>query len=504
MIPSASSPVIGSMNPYLNHNVYHESNTPIHKLNTDVLLDVFTSCRDIEAVSIWAISRTCSQWRTLALEHSSLYLDKLMCRLGRAWLTFCHRWTHIVVNHASVRCLDSRRMAGWIRTWIERSGTEKALDVVIDLQHQYRFDSRFSLDWRKFEDLFLVISHQASRWHSFSYTLGHGVVANWPEVESPLCADIKAHLCYTPILRLISLKQTDDGLDILSPQYVYLLLSAETAPQLRSVSLSNIVFEGCESGWEVDHVSCEIVGPAESWNRLVNTQSTLQTYSSFKSLRLWGWASVGPAAHRLPFVLGRLEELTTVPDPFFAQVLSTVDMPCLADLTLDGRNVEQSACYKYVDNEYSPKLLDDLATRPSASILTTLTLYLPFQRMPWESIVHFAKLQKLHILMPDTDSFWSMCPSNMGALYTDRMKLGWHLPQLRTLVLESTEPYGSTGGELTGEWWELELGLKQLLADRWEAARGKRANIARLDVDIICSNWKILIRDSKDCTDGST
>ncbi|KZO90456.1 hypothetical protein CALVIDRAFT_542644 [Calocera viscosa TUFC12733] len=474
----------------LNDHVVQQRRTSIHRLNADILLHVFKICRDVEPVDIWNVSRVCSRWRSLSLEHSFL-------------------WARVTVNRRSIDLLGYYGFGNWLDEWILRTGTTRALDIVIDTEH---IDKYNWWDWPSDDDLgdmVLAFARQAHRWRSFSYTLD----LPWDTDFGPAR---RSENHYTrqkfvesvrslPLLRSMRLMQTGAGPSCAySPQTVYSLLHHATDLHLSSLSLINIfVNEDIPSG-KVDRFSYHVT---PDWSFARDTLlSALQAYSSMRCLHLSGsfyhdedYDDDDDESSAI--VLGSLEELHVEPSKETADALSSVDMPCLAKLTVAGRG------HTMIHDSDAIQFLRDFSFHPHSPLLMTLVLHLSALRVPWSDIACFSALKTLRIAVPILHFSWLTIPETLSTLWTkkrrDDGKLTWCLPQLQALILDVNVDGGFNHAIMT-QWTQLDTELKRHFQDRWAAAHREDENIAVLGIDIISSNRKIEVRETGHRNDHTT
>ncbi|KZO94624.1 hypothetical protein CALVIDRAFT_195473 [Calocera viscosa TUFC12733] len=480
----------------LTDNVVQQRRTPIHRLNADILLHVFTICRDDEPVDIWTLSRVCSRWRSLALEHSFL-------------------WTRITVNQPSIDLLGYYGLRNWLDEWILRTGTTGALDVVIDTKNTGTYSSWYWSSIDDFRDMLLAVAREAHRWRSFSYTLdlpwetGFGSTYPW-ETQSAKQKFLE-RVRSVPLLRSMCLMQRGAGeFCAYSPQTVYSLLHHDTDLHLSSLSLLNVkVTEDIPRG-KLDRFSYQVT-PDCSFGREA-VLSALKTYSSMRCLHLSGW--IDPEDDESSaIVLGGLEELHVEPDVETANILSSVDMPCLAKLTVGGRGrivrdrLTSLSSMTTRNNSDAIQFLRDFSFRPHSSLLTTLVLNLSAKDVPWSCIASFRSLETLRIAVSILHFSWLTTPRNLSDLWTkkrwDDGEPTWLLPRLQMLILEVDADRGFNHS-VRIKWTQLDAEWKRHSHDRWAAAHQTDENIAVLDIDIITSSRKMEVREVARSIDHAT
>ncbi|KZO94638.1 hypothetical protein CALVIDRAFT_195657 [Calocera viscosa TUFC12733] len=499
-----------SMNTSYSDPVFQRVHVPIHKLNADILLHVFGFCRDIQPVSVWSLSYTCGRWRRLVLEHPSLSVSHVkysILALCMHIADIAERWTRVAVDRSTLRRLGSLPPFDWLTTWLSRSGTDRPLDIIIDLhdvgQWYHTTPTRDDM-----YHILLVVCHHAHRWRSFSYLLGEAAIKTGGPFDTNAIDRLKESLTDMPRLQWICVAQErfqlDDGI---TPDHFLRLMQPKAALHLRRMPLANISDRALSTQWNVHHLSYRISIPCRSTAvEQVWVRSVLRMCSSVRTLRLTGWsdgADDPPGVRRA--VLRQLRHLEVAPNSSMMKVLSFVDMPCLTALTLKARLIPErdevmgeTAWDRQMQSAYSDTFLDRLLLRPDALPLSQLVLYLPFLSVPWHSIVHFKTLETISIVKPKQDSFWSICPSNLFALYErskqDDMDIGWCLPRLHNLTLRETGGNDSVNHAVAALFRRLEVEMKELFKARWEDAHGKDARIISLDFDIIMARSKIKIR----------
>ncbi|KZO94630.1 hypothetical protein CALVIDRAFT_599704 [Calocera viscosa TUFC12733] len=451
---------------------------PIHKLNGDVLLHLFMLLRDVEPLSIWAISRTCSRWRDLALQHSPL-------------------WSRIVIDTSVIRHLGSNYVSSWAELWIGRSGTQQGLDITIDLQDASLWQDD-NPTWADIEVVLLSICRQAHRWRSFAYSLDNHIVKKKQPIGRGILTSLLAFLHSMPLLRTVHLGQ---GLHCrirgLTPQYLHSFLSPEVAPQLHSLSLSNIIIDGTTSTSNVEQFCYEVRDERAEPARVL---SALRAHPLMRKLHLSGWsAGLHTQFEHGRIVLERLTELHIPPTTCMAAVLSSLHMPNLTDLTLDARHTrgddpveERRGRQK---SPYTSKFLHYLMFQPRTMSLITLTLHLPHHDVPWDSVLTFKSLEALRIVKPGNDRFWVTCLSDLWKLCKKSIQddgwLGWSLPHLHSLILEETADYEQ---ELREGWREVEIDITKAFKERLEAVDEDESQMVSLRIDIVGPNRKVEIR----------
>ncbi|KZO94631.1 hypothetical protein CALVIDRAFT_195646 [Calocera viscosa TUFC12733] len=478
---------------YRAHHAPQYVKTPIHRLNADVLLLVFSLCRDVEPISLWTISHTSRRWRTLTLEHSFL-------------------WTNITIDHSSIQRLGVRGLWQWIHLSLSRSGNQQALDITIDLHDLRSWDSAEKPDGLDLHVVLSAVCDQAHRWRSFTYLLGDEVIYNWPRECRASYEDFETIFSYMPFLQSITLGQGHSDTNYgITPQYIHTFFQrTNAAPYLRSISLYNIDSDTGRLDWN-GHFSHRTTNTPS--HGLSHVLSTLRNYPSMGSLQLSGWSAGTDNEHR-PVVLGQLQELTLTPNAFLSNVVALIEMPLLSELTLDSRDIpgdeviaKQSTWERQPNSHYSTTFLEALSGERH-SLLTNLVLYLPFRNVPWTSIISFSTLETIRIVKPIEDTFWLTCPSTLSALYKKNNlsgdKRGWCLPRLHTLTLEVTPPYGTTSHHAPTAVWRLCVAAtKHQFMDRWEASSHSDGVIVPLAIDLIGPNWKFEIRDMSQNSDAS-
>ncbi|KZO94625.1 hypothetical protein CALVIDRAFT_556155 [Calocera viscosa TUFC12733] len=423
---------------------------PIHGLNTDVLLYIFTICRDVEPVYIWNISRVCNRWRT---------------------------------------------------------GTTRALDVVIDMLN---LSGQKRPYYRDILDTLLALGRQAHRWRSFIYLLDRWALIGaymayrtWDELEK---SEFIANFRSMPVLRSIRLVQDDTPVDLhrlditatLSPQHIYSLIQHAAAPQLHSVSLCNIDASGQVPLHKVDRLSYGTT--VDLAGEISSVQSVLRTYPALRSLQLFGQSLVVDHDGS-PFVLEALEELHVEESNWTPHMLAAMDMPHLTKLTVGLRTLRHRECQYYAGTCCRTReFLDGFSIGPHASQLKVLSLSLGIQHVPWFVIVCFNSLETLRVTMPSESIFKLKNPKSLRAVSrkawwsSEDSELTWGFSQLRTLVLETIGPYGFDETESDTGMSQLGTAFRSQFQDRWAAAQGKEKIITLLDIDIICSDCKVEVR----------
>ncbi|KZT52016.1 hypothetical protein CALCODRAFT_104571 [Calocera cornea HHB12733] len=461
----------------INNILFLMPDTALPSLNDDILLEIFSYCRDVEPVTIWVVSHTCRQWRRVALEHSLL-------------------WTHIVVDRTTARYLGSTSALLWLDTWLQRAGPERDLDVVLNFTNISKSRVRKAKSLRV-GSILLLASHHAYRWRTLTYTLmgedgslrtaPQGVPAS--QNQNPMLNELRKTLANMPRLQSVCFSQNflSQGSPDITPQYVHSLLSPKAAPRLRRVALTNIVANNdAVSCWPMEELSYTFIGDSVL---VVDLAAPLLHKYAASRLRLSGSPGALPLSQTDVPTLERLEVLTADLDVYLAEMVRHAPMPYLSELILLASNPRDPLLIKQnmqAHDRYSLQLLDELSQRPSASILKKISLSLPFRDIPWSSIAQFDGLEVLRIVKPSTDIFWLQYPSPLSMLYNPSTKpLGWVLPQLRLLFLEETEPYTFTRFGLTGGADYLVSETKRLFQRRSDVAKGSAAMTASLSIHLV-------------------
>ncbi|KZT52026.1 hypothetical protein CALCODRAFT_104609 [Calocera cornea HHB12733] len=477
-LPSSSS--ILSTQLIASHPATYLPSAPIYKLNADVLLHIFSFCRDDDPLSVWAASQTCSEWRTLTLEHPIL-------------------WSHIVVDNSSTRLFGLSSLSQWLNVWLTRSGTNRELDIVLKLRIVNMAWSR-KPSREDVGNILRAVSTQAHRWRSFTYRLEASAIRP-PNTEGVLyyapIADISRRLGSLPLLQFIRLSQgcyhpTREGI---TPQCMYDLLSLQVAPRLQSVSLRGIYTNNSVPDWNVKHVSYRF------------STSTFLTFSAFPlitSLQLFSWTQNSrgwPNLGMQPVLLPCLTELRAEANVSVAASLELVDMPVLSKLTLDARETTTSS----IDGNgfYSTNLLRSLATRPRSAPLTSVVLYLSTHNIPWNELACFTSMESLRIIKRADDLFWSSLSRNISFLLrpiaSSNGRLSWHLPQLQILTLKSRR---GSARLLSNAWPHYEERMQCALQARWKAARHSK-QMATLSLYLVGPSRTMKICDDSTSDDTS-
>ncbi|KZT52018.1 hypothetical protein CALCODRAFT_104630 [Calocera cornea HHB12733] len=469
-------------------NVPQDKESPIKRLDADVLLHIFSLCRDIDPVSVWAISRTCSRWRQVSLEFASL-------------------WTHIVVDSSSIGLLGKSHCLHWLDLWIGRTGGRDIprVDVTLDLADAQRKHG-WAPTCTEVDDILLAAGSVAFRWRSFTYTLDRsfvraGPIHSWKSLVFGTCMARTAQLEKVRVAEHGKRAFRDS---YLLPQVFYLfLLCNQSSPRLRSVSLFNIALQ-VERTWtaEMDDVYCTISPDANIGPERVHL--VIAAYPLMRRLHLAG-SSLLPTIATPSITLGRLEALTIEPNTFLAQLLSSVDMPCLSRLTLDARNISKhdQTLSSWTTQQCLADILTELALRSSYWQLKLIVLKLTDDAVPWCYMESFSSLETLHISKSQyMDSLTD--PSHLSSLTQEVVRddalLTWRFPMLRMLILEGAG--GSSGissGKTNQRLIQLGSELKDVFGDRWDAARNG-GGIEVLAIDLIQSNVKVEVRYGKSCT----
>ncbi|KZT52030.1 hypothetical protein CALCODRAFT_558295 [Calocera cornea HHB12733] len=403
--------------------------------------------------------------------------------------------------------LDRFIMERWLDVWLRRTGSEHALDIMIDLHDMKDWPTVDVLSASDIEYILRAVCHVASRWRSFTYTLGDYAVPTWPVYKS-LRDAFGANFRSMPFLHSIHLEQGTNVSSVgLTPKYIYSLFKCtKEAPLLRSIVLCNASSYVALADFHITHLAYTM-----SRKRLPEPRHLLWLLWSCPSLTsLWlsGWASSSNQVSR-PVMLPHLKTLTVVPNRYMAPVLRYFPIPLLEELIVDAKDIpgdEQigkqlgppTPVMSQLDH-YNPTFLDDIASN-QFSVPRNLALHLPFREIPWEAIVRIPTLQRLRIVKPAKDDFWLLCPSNLSALHKKTKlgdgPLGWALPYLHTLILEVTTPYDTAGFGLTAGWRHRVAATKEQFTDRWEAARGSQPTISALVIQLVGPSWSAEIRDT--------
>ncbi|KZT52021.1 hypothetical protein CALCODRAFT_104628 [Calocera cornea HHB12733] len=307
----------------LTDHTSQDRSSGIRKLDADVLLHIFGFCRDIDPVSVWAISRTSRQWRQLALQHSTL-------------------WTHIVIDRSSVRLLGGFHLLRWLQEWILRSGMVHVLDFKLDFMDAVRSKRGWAPTWTEIEDILCTTGTRAHRWRSFTYTLDAAKIRPGP-------SDYWKWSLLSSFIRAVSRLQTlhlSSGCKVpaerrLTPQVFYGMLNSISPSSTGwSASLFNISLEP-EQTWRgrVEQL-CYNVAPMSSFGPH-HLCAALASYPHTRTMQLRGW-SVARNAWTSWAVLYELEELTIEPNWFMTDVVSSVHILSTCHTSLDSYSMQDT------------------------------------------------------------------------------------------------------------------------------------------------------------------